>query len=520
MPELVDTLRLSRDGRFSAKVTEYTAIDFETTGLHPGHIVEIAAVRIRADGTVLGELSTLVNPGPGIDPGPTHIHRITRRQLDEAPSLGDVLGEFLDLCRESVVVAHNLPFEKRFLAEELVRLGVRMPALPGVCTLSSSRIALRLPNYRLATVASAIGIDEYAAHTALADAQVCARLVSSLVMTHGLTFERQPRHPELPSFGRGRQLLPRAGALPVESGWMAQLVDRIPTAAVAVAEAPVEDAYLEMLTDALADQHISADESRALVGLAAEAGLSEEDVLRIHKGFVSAMRTVAEADGIITTDEERDLRQVAAALGVPELLEDLRPAKAISLSSTRRVLVLGRTAEADELRAKVLDAGIQLAKKLTASVSHVVVGDDIPATEPRLARAREFGAEVLEFSAAQEVLGLAFDAPASPSVEETTVVIPMTLPAPPPLPKVVLTPSSQFRVAPVEEAPAKSGALWVGRGLMGLGLLLMLITVLALFGGSGFGAGLVLAVLGVGALVGGWYLTSRDPAEKPVHQDF
>jgi len=519
MPELVDTLRLSRDGRFSAKVTEYTAIDFETTGLHPGHIVEIAAVRIRADGTVLGEFSTLVNPGHGIDPGPIHVHQITRRQLDDAPSLGDVLGEFLDLCRESVVVAHNLPFEKRFLAEELARLGVRLPALPGVCTLSSSRNALRLPNYRLATVAGAIGIDEYAAHTALADAQVCAQLVSSLVMTHALTFEQQPRHPELPSFGRGRRLVPRSGA-PVEPGWMAQLVDRIPTAAVAVAEAPVEDAYLEMLTDALADQHISTDESRALAGLATEAGLSDEDVLRVHKGFVSAMRTVAEADGVITTDEERDLRQVAAALGVPELLEDLRPAKAISLAATRRVLVLGRTAEADALRAKVLDAGIQLAKKLTASVSHVVVGDDIPATEPRLARARELGAEVLEFPAAREALGLALDAAASPSVEETTVVIPMTLPEPPPLPKVVLTPSSQFRVSPIEEPPAKSAALWVGRGLMGLGLLLMLITVLALFGGSGFGAGLVLAVLGVGALVGGWYLTSRGPAERPVRQDF
>jgi DNA polymerase-3 subunit epsilon len=528
MPELVDMLRLSRHGRFSAKAAEYTAIDFETTGLHPGHIVEIAAVRIRANGTVLGELSTLVNPGRGIGPGPTHIHQITREQLDDAPSLGDVLGEFVDLCRGSVVVAHNLPFEKRFLAEELTRLGVRMPALPGVCTLSSSRHALRLPNYRLATVAGAIGIDEYAAHTALADAQVCAHLVSSLVMTHGLTFERQPRFLELPTFGRGPRTAPREEALPAApTGWMAQLVDRLPTAAVVAAEEAVEDAYLEMLTDALADQHISAGESRALVALAADAGLSEEDVLRVHKGFVSAMRTVAEADGIVTAAEERDLRQVADALGVPEMLADLRLTDALSSPVARRVLVLGRTAEADELRAEVLAAGIQLAKKLTASVSHLAVGRDISTAEPRRARARELGAEVLDFPAARAVLGLVPEtAPAT--AEEQTIVIPMAVPEPVPLPVVVLTPSSQFRIPPPAPTVNPAG-LRAGRVLMGLGLLIMLGTVIALFGGSGVGAGVVLAVVGVGTLVGGWYLTSRRsaaPRERsmglrpPVHQDF
>jgi DNA polymerase-3 subunit epsilon len=44
---------------------------------------------------------------------------------------------------------------------------------------------------------------------------------------------------------------------------------------------------------------------------------------------------------------------------------------------------------------------------------------------------------------------------------------------------------------------------------MGVGLLLMLATVLALFGGSGIGPGIVLAVFGVAGLLGGWYLDDR-----------
>ncbi|WP_238603625.1 hypothetical protein [Amycolatopsis sp. Poz14] len=42
--------------------------------------------------------------------------------------------------------------------------------------------------------------------------------------------------------------------------------------------------------------------------------------------------------------------------------------------------------------------------------------------------------------------------------------------------------------------------------LMGIGLILMVITVVAMFDGAGMGLGIVLAVLAVGALVGGWYL--------------
>jgi DNA polymerase-3 subunit epsilon len=493
MSDMFDTLTLSRDGQVSAAALEFTAIDFKTSGLYPGHIVELAAVRVRADGTVRRELSTLIKPSDDVDPGHIRVHHLTPQQLAAAPPLDEVLGRFVELCRNSVVVAHNLPFESRFLAEELARLGVRIPALPGICTLSSVRVALPLPNYRLATTAGALGIEDFPAHLALAHARVCARIAATLVTTHGFGLTSQPRFPNLPHLRETGRLVPRPYNAPSGStNWMAGLVDRMPTVSVGA----LEDAYLEMLSDALADRHISEQESHALAVLAAKAGMSKDDVRRVHNGFVMALRAVAENDGIVTVDEESDVRRVADALGVPELAHDLRATNAPARPALTRVLVLGHTADADELRAAVLSAGIQLAKKLTASVTHLVVDQTVPAQEPRLARARELGIPSLDIQSAQVALGFAEPPDVIPFDEPTLVFRPVT-------------PTTQ--PAPLEPA-VRDTRFWVTRGLMGFGLFLMFITVMALFGGSGIGPAVFMATLGLGTLLGGWYASDQPAA--------
>jgi DNA polymerase-3 subunit epsilon len=406
MPELFDTLTLSREGRVSAASLEFTAIDCKTTALYPGHVIELAAVRVKADGTVLRELSTLVNPDIGVDPGPTHVHQITREQLDGAPPFDEILGRFVEMCQDSVVVAHNLPFEQRFLAAELARFAIRIPALPAVCTLASVKQALKLPNYRMATVAGAFGIADFPAHLALADARVCAQIISALVTAHGFGLTTQPRFHKLPRLRSSARPVPRPDTRPLRNtGWMAGLADRMPSQSVGA----LEDAYLEMLSEALADRHISEQESHALAMLAANAGMSKDEVRRVHKGFVAALRAVAEADGIVTVDEESDVRRVAHALGVPEVVHDLHATNAPTRPANTRVLVLGASADADRLRADVLASGTQLAKKLTASVTHLVVDHTVPRNEPRLTRAHELGIPTLDLASARVAFG--FDPP-------------------------------------------------------------------------------------------------------------
>ncbi|MFG1644338.1 PolC-type DNA polymerase III [Amycolatopsis sp. NPDC049252] len=456
---MIESLPLLGAGGYPAQGIEFTALEIRTTGLRPGRIVELAALRVRADGAVVGELTTLVDPGPEVPLGPVVLHGITREELDGAPSFGAVLGSLLNLCRGSVVVAHDLPFLTAFLSSEAARLGARVPVLPGVDVLAAARSAVRLPNFRLATVAGAFGVPR-PGQPALSGARTVAWLATSLFGRHGFTFAAAPVLPALATFAEG-PLRPRVDVSREQRpGWMAEAVDRVAG----------EDAYLDLLAGVVADQHLSPPEVAALAALAAEAGWDEARVRATHERFVAAVRAVAEGDGVVTAAEARELRQVATALGV-----DLGGFGPTDGPKPTRVLVLGTTAAADRLRARVLEEGVQLAKKLTGSVTHLVADATVPANEPRLTRAAELGAAVLGVREAPVALG--FEAPPA--------------------------------VRPAATAPGKRVG---GRILMGVGLLLMFIVVVSMFGGEALAGGIVLAVLGVGALLGGWWLT--EPAAR------
>ncbi|WP_410607370.1 exonuclease domain-containing protein [Amycolatopsis sp. lyj-109] len=467
---MIESLPLLGAGGCPAHGLDFTAVDIRTTGLRPGRVVELAAVRVHADGSLAGELSTLVDPGPGVPLGPALVHGITRGELDGAPPFGEVLGPLLDLCAGSVIVAHDPAFAGSFLDREIGATGVRVPALPGVSVPAAARSVVRLPNYRPATVAHALGVPAGPGSSALSGARTLARLATVLFGRYGLTFASPPVFPGLPRFAGGR-LLPRAEELPAEPGWMAEAVERIP-------DDGAGNAYLDLLAGVVADQHLTPGEVTALAALASEAGLSEAHVRSTHEQLVTALRQIAERDGVVTAAEARELRQVATALGVAAA-GDLRPAAG---GKPTRVLVLGTSVAADRLRARVLAEGVQLAKKLTASVTHVVADETVPANDPRPARAAELGAVLLDVGVAPVALG--FDPP----------------PAQPALASVVSAVS------------AATSKLVGGRVLMGIGLLLMFIVVVAMFGGTPVGAGIFFAVFGVGALLGGWWLA--EPASR------
>ncbi|OLZ59734.1 hypothetical protein BS330_05015 [Amycolatopsis keratiniphila subsp. nogabecina] len=512
MSGLIELVALHSRGRFPALPVEFTALEVKTTGLRPGRVIELAAVRFRADGQVVAEFSSVINPGPGVSPGWEWAHGLTRGELDRAPAFGSILGPVLDLCRGSVVVAHELPSVGEFLSTELARAGVQLPTLPGVSAKDSLKAAIRLPNYRLDTVAHAFGVEGLVARSALSSARVTARVVSLLVGVHGLAFVNPPRIPALPRYAAGgspvvRAMLPASGG-----GWMAEAVERVPTDPAL--SGAIDQAYLDLLAAAVGDQHISPDETWSLAALAMEAGLSDEVVRSIHTNFVSALRAVAESDGVVTDAEMRELSQVAKALQAENVLVGLRPAK--DGHETVRVLVLGTSAQADEMRARVLDGNMRLAKKLTASVTHLVHDATVPPDEPRLKRATELGADVLDLKAAAVALGLA---------EAVKTPAPATVVVPP-----VVSQSGQRRsnVMPSQPNPTfpphsgqqtplraqSTGVLVLGRLMMALGLLVMFIVVVAMFGGTPLGAGIFGAVIGLAFLLGGWLVAEEGQGSR------
>lgn len=165
----------------------FTAFDFETTGLHPAkdRIVEIGAVRVR--GGVIGEtFHTLVNPGIPIPPDATAIHGITDADVASKPSIAEAFPDFLGFIAGTVLFAHNALFDMRFLQQVLRVHDLPDHALPVLDTLAfARRVFPGRYSYSLQNLAAWLGLDARAAHSALDDALVCARLFQICVIRSG-----------------------------------------------------------------------------------------------------------------------------------------------------------------------------------------------------------------------------------------------------------------------------------------------------------------------------------------------
>ncbi len=147
----------------------------------PSKITEIGAVRIEGFREV-EHFSTLVNPLRPIPPMITQITGITQEMVADAPRIEEVIPELLEFLRGAVVVAHNAPFDVGFLNYELQRLKGRRLGEGAIDTLPLARaLAPGLPNYRLHTVADALGAPVAACHRALADAQAAGHVFVTLV---------------------------------------------------------------------------------------------------------------------------------------------------------------------------------------------------------------------------------------------------------------------------------------------------------------------------------------------------
>lgn len=110
---------------------ELAAVGLETTGLSPGQhhrIIELAIVHVGEDDQQQAAWSTLINPLR--DFGASAIHGITAADLFNAPTFDDVAGDIADRLRGRVLVAHNLPFDARFLSAEFQRLGIQTALSP------------------------------------------------------------------------------------------------------------------------------------------------------------------------------------------------------------------------------------------------------------------------------------------------------------------------------------------------------------------------------------------------------
>ena len=161
---------------------EYAVLDMETTGLDPSagaRVVEIAVVRVRGDGKVVDEFSTLVDPRGEV--ACQEFHGIGGSDLVGAPTVDQLVPRLTELFSDAVVVSHNLDFEQRFLSSELIPAGLASGG-PGLCTLRALRSQVDMDSYSLTKASYALsGYWPTGRHTALGDARACAKLLVEMI---------------------------------------------------------------------------------------------------------------------------------------------------------------------------------------------------------------------------------------------------------------------------------------------------------------------------------------------------
>lgn len=119
----------------------FVVFDTETTGLKAadGRILEIGAVKLR-NGRIVDRKSWLINPGIPIPRESQRINGITPAMVSNCPPFTVAFREFVAFSEGTVLLAHNAPFDRRFIVAELARNGLTPPENPLIDTLPLYRI--------------------------------------------------------------------------------------------------------------------------------------------------------------------------------------------------------------------------------------------------------------------------------------------------------------------------------------------------------------------------------------------
>lgn len=168
--------------------TTFVVVDLETTGGSPGvnAITEIGAQKVRG-GKVIGEFQTLINPGVPIPPFITVLTGITESMLLPAPRIDEVfpqLLEFLGSESETVLVAHNAPFDVGFLKAAAAGLGYNFPKYQVLDTVRIARQVLtkdEVRNYKLETLSQFFKTETTPTHRALDDVRATVSVLHGLI---------------------------------------------------------------------------------------------------------------------------------------------------------------------------------------------------------------------------------------------------------------------------------------------------------------------------------------------------
>jgi DNA polymerase III epsilon subunit family exonuclease len=176
-------------GETALSQVTFAVLDLETSGGSPkkgAGITEIGVVKVQG-GQVLGTFQSFVDPGHSIPYFITELTGITDEMLISAPFVDELLPtllEFLGSPEETVLVAHNSPFDMSFLKAAAVAHEFEWPQYLTVDTARLARAVLdpdEVVNCRLGTLASFFNTTTSPTHRALDDALATVDVLHGII---------------------------------------------------------------------------------------------------------------------------------------------------------------------------------------------------------------------------------------------------------------------------------------------------------------------------------------------------
>lgn len=163
------------------KDKEYVVFDVETTGLDAdkNDITEIGAVKI-VNGEITEKFQSLCKPFEQIPQNIISLTGITNEMVENQPLSTDIIQDFLTFTKGATLVGYNVHFDLNFIQNVAKRINKSFSNEIRDCLMDARVKLTTLPNYKLKTLVSHLGITLDNAHRALYDATATAEAFLAL----------------------------------------------------------------------------------------------------------------------------------------------------------------------------------------------------------------------------------------------------------------------------------------------------------------------------------------------------
>lgn len=163
-------------------LSDYIIFDIETTGLDSSYdeVIEIGAIKVK-NNKIVSKFNSLVKPKNEIDEYITELTGITNEMVKDAPTIEEILPDFMNYIGNDILIGHNVNFDINFIYDNLYRNMFDVLTNDFIDTMRISRKLLpELPHHRLIDLAKYFKIDSTNNHRSLKDCEITMNVYENL----------------------------------------------------------------------------------------------------------------------------------------------------------------------------------------------------------------------------------------------------------------------------------------------------------------------------------------------------